>query len=64
MCLFGTGIGHCVDWAAVIESNVMVEVIDDSADEGRCGGIGRGRAIVAIATIVKAKLVELDWQRI
>lgn len=48
MCLFGTGVGHCDGWFGGMLSSVMVDVRELMLDEGRCGAMGRERAIVAI----------------
>ena len=52
MCLFGTGPWPIADddWVALMLSSVMVVVSEPISADGRCGAMGRGRAIVAIMT--------------
>src|SRR5450432_2114744 len=45
-CLFGMGIGHAAELFMLSKAKVVVR--EGRGEEERCGGIGRGMAIVAI----------------
>ena len=59
ICLFGIGIGHADDEFIEPSCSEFVGVASD--DSGLCGGIGRGKAIVVMATGVGGgRLTRLD----